>query len=83
MIDMIYLLMIMALGIIMIGFYHKDFPISALGSMLCMILGIYIAQNGLAESSTWLTQSVAAIFIGIGLYVLGRGSIEILKEKEK
>lgn len=81
MIDMIYLLIILGLGIIVIGFYHKDFPISALGAMFCIMLGIYIAQHGLADSSNWLTQSLAAIIIGVGFYVLGRGSVELLKDK--
>ena len=82
MIDMIYLLLILGLGIIVIGFYHKDFPISALGSMFIIMLGIYIAQYGLADSSDWLTQSLAAIIIGLGMYILGRGSFELLKEKK-
>ena len=81
MLDMIYVLMMMVFVLIFLGFYFKEYPLTFLGSMFSMILGIYIATNGLTGINNWITQTVAVIFVGVGMYILGRGSIEIIKNK--
>ena len=81
MMDMIHILMLLVFVIIFAGFHFKDSTIAFIGAMLSCIVGIYIALNGITNISNWLTQGVAAIYLGIGFYVLGKGSVELLKNK--
>jgi len=81
MLDMIHVLMLLVFVLIILGLYFKDYVLSFLGGMFSCIIGIYIATNGITNIVNWMTESIALIYVGVGFYVLGKGSIEIIKNK--
>lgn len=77
MLEMIYVAMLIAWILLIMGFYFKDFWISAFASMFLIIVGLYIVLEGLpSEVNSWFTLGIAVIHICIGGYVLVRGGIE-------
>lgn len=79
MMPFIYLLVLIAWAILIVGFFVKDFPTTAIASIFLMVLGVYIAINGLQGINNLGTQALAVIHIGLGFYVLVRGSFETYK----
>jgi len=80
MIPFIYLLIFIAWIALIAGFIQKDFSISAIAAMFLMVLGVYTAIYGLEGISNFATQALAIIHIGIGFYVMIRGSYELYKK---
>jgi len=76
----LYLIAILALVILIVGFYKADYNIVAFSGVVMLILGVYIAINGLDTFDNYLTNAFAFIYIGIGSYVMMRGGYEIYKE---
>jgi len=81
MFEMIHVLMLVVFVILFIGFRFKDYTFSFMGAMMSCIVGIYIATNGVTNINNWLTQSIAAIYLGVGFYILGKGSVELMKKQ--
>jgi membrane-bound ClpP family serine protease len=80
MINFIYLLIIIAWALLIMGFLSKDYAIAALASFLMMVLGVDIAANGIDGLNNLATQGFAVISICLGTYVLIRGAIDTFKE---
>ena len=74
--DWIYVLILVAWVLLLIGFFYKDYTIGAIASMFLMVLGIFIAVNGLPNVELWLYTSLGIIHVLTGGYILVRGSVE-------
>ena len=80
MIDTSYILIFTALGIISVGFYLRDFPITMFGGFFTLMMGIYVTLNGIGSINTHLVRmGLGFILIGIGAYVSIRGGYEQFK----
>jgi len=60
-------IIIMIYGITFIGFFGKNIPITILGGMAMMFLGIYIVQSGLIIYRDTLTNYFSYLTIGLGV----------------
>ena len=81
MMPFIYLAILIAWTILIVGFVFKDYAISALGSIFLMSLGVYILINGI---ETFANNHIAIltlgfVHIGVGAYVFIRGAYELYK----
>lgn len=74
-----FVILIAGLGFISMGFYFKDYALSAFGSMLIIIFGVYVSTVGLLGFSNFLVQSFGVVCIGVGAYVFIRGGVELIK----
>lgn len=78
MMPLIYLLIIAAWIILIVGFYIEDYWIIAFGSMLLIVLGVYTLANGLEGIDNVATLALGAIHIGVGGYAFIKGMLEII-----
>ena len=74
--DWIYVLILVAWGLLLVAFFSKDYVIGAIASMFLMILGIFITTNGLPGIDVWLYTSLGIIHVLTGGYIFVKGSIE-------
>ena len=81
MIPYIYLAILVAWIILVIGFVYKDYAITALGSILILVLGVYMLIYGINGVSNSSLEVMAFGFthIGIGAYIFIRGAYELYK----
>lgn len=71
-----YFLILLAWILLLVGFYSKSYEISILASMFLIVVGIFLAITGLPSIDGFLTSSIAAVHILIGVYVLLRGTLQ-------
>ena len=71
--------MLVCLGFLIAGFLLKDYLFGAVSGMLFMVLGVFVATQGLIGFNNFLTQSLAVVFIGVGAYVFIRGGVEAIR----
>lgn len=75
-----YLIILVLFGLLCLGYYVKEYAFGAIAAMGLMVMGIYIAINGLESLDNIVTQALALIFIATGAYVFIRGGLEKLKD---
>ena len=75
-----YLIIFVLFGLLVLGYYVKEYAFGAIAAMGLMVMGIYIAINGLESLDNIVTQALALIFIATGAYVFIRGGLEKLKD---
>jgi uncharacterized membrane protein len=63
-----------------LGFAIKEYAFVAVSSMLMVLIGGFIAINGLQGINNHITQAVALILLAIGLYIFIKGSLDKLYE---
>lgn len=80
MINPIYIYFAIAWTLLVIGFYIKEFTMSALASIILIVLGVYGLANGIGGLNNLLTLTISIIHICLGAYVLIRGAIEMMIE---
>jgi len=80
MIPFVYLITIVVYLILLISVITKNYILGLLSGMALMVLGTYTLIEGLENISTLLVDSLAAIDIGVGAYVLIKGSMEKFEE---
>jgi type IV secretory pathway TraG/TraD family ATPase VirD4 len=81
MINMIFLVILVAWGLLAIGFYYREYTILALTGFFLMALYVYITINGIIGIDDFATRALAIIHFGVGAYVTIRSSIEIIGKK--
>lgn len=73
------IILILSLGVISLGFYMEDSPITILGTFGLYFLGLYILFNGIAgvkdSVTTWGT---GLIVLGIAFYISTRATYELI-----
>ena len=80
MIDITYILITIIWVVVAIGFYKKDYAITAIPSFFMMAFGVYVIINGMAGINNWLTSTFAVIHIALGFYIVIRGGYEMYKD---
>lgn len=70
----VVLLIILIFGylILSLGIWKEEIVMVTLGSMVIIILGIYIQINGISDMKNWITNAFGIINWGIGAYILVR-----------
>ena len=63
-----YVILILAISYItgFVGFFNKNMPISAIGGLIMMPLGIYMITQGIVIYQDWFTNALAYLTIGLG-----------------
>lgn len=66
--NIVYILLILALSYItgFVGFFNKNMPVSALGGLIMMTLGIYLITQGIIVYQDWFTNVISYLTIGLG-----------------
>jgi len=73
------IIIILSLGIITLGFYMSDPPITILGTFGLYFLGIYILFNGIAGVKDMvITWGAGIIMLGIASYISVRSAHELI-----
>ena len=70
---MIYLLyfgLIVSIGLLALGFYLKNNPITAIGGFFLLVLGLWIIKNGFSIYDNLVTDGLGTVFIALGGYFL-------------
>ena len=75
----IYIIMLVAFGLLALGFLIKDYAVGTIASMFLIVLGVYVSIYGIVEISNFVTQALGLVLICVGAYILLRSGIEILK----
>ena len=75
-----YLIILVLLGLLVLGYAVKEYFFGAVAAMGLMVMGIYISINGLEDLNNIVTQAIALIFIATGAYFFIRGVLEKLKD---
>ncbi len=75
---LVILVLVYAVGFI--GFFGKNIPISILGGMAMLSLGVYMIQQGFIIYRDWFTISLSYITIGIGAIFALVAVIEWIEE---
>ena len=73
----IYYIILVAYAILFIGVALKNFSLSALGSIALIVIGVNGIIEGIGDFSNLVTYAFSVVSIGIGIYVLIRGTMEI------
>jgi len=80
MIQFIFLIIVFVFVLLGISFAIKSYALGLISAMAMMIIGVYIAINGIIGIDNILTQALAVSSIGIGAYVFIYGSIQQFEE---
>ena len=76
------IIIVLSLGIIFLGFYMSDPPITILGTFGLYFLGLYILFNGIAGlrdlTTTW---GIGIITLGVAAYISVRSAHELITDK--
>jgi len=73
-------IILMLYGITLIGFFGKNIPMSILGGMSLMGMGIYTINQGLIIYRDWLTNYFSYITIGLGALIAIWAAWEMVNE---
>ena len=76
----IYIGILASIGLLALAFIIKEWVIGFLAGCLLMVLGIYLASNGMLGIHDLSTDGFGIIMICLGFYVMVRGSMEKFKE---
>lgn len=76
----IYIGIIIAWVLLAVGFSMKDYTISTLASIFIIIIGVYVLIYGIENISNVVIVALGIVHIGIGFYVMVRGSYELYKD---
>ena len=80
MIPEIYFILAAAWALMILGFSIKEYILTMLAALMFMVIGVYGIINGIANLDTIITYAFSVIHIGVGAYVLIRGSLEKMEE---
>jgi len=63
-----YVILVLAISYItgFVGFFNKNMPVSAIGGLIMMPLGIYMITQGIVIYQDWFTNALAYLTIGLG-----------------
>jgi hypothetical protein len=76
----IYFLSMFVLMFLFISLYKKDYTLIMFSGMFFVILGLYILTNGYGDISIQFNFALSIINIFVGLYILFRTTVDILKD---
>ena len=71
---------IMLYGITLIGFFGKNIPVTILGGMSLLGLGLYTINNGIIIYRDWLTNYFSYVTIAIGAILAIWATLEAIQE---
>jgi hypothetical protein len=60
------LIILLIYGITFFGFFGKNIPLTILGGMAMLFLGVYLINNGIISYRNDLTNYIAYVTIGVG-----------------
>ena len=82
MVDTILFLMVVALAITYLGFWRKDYWMVSLSSLIILLSGLFILNNGIGDITAAAYKfAFGIVFIFIAIYFAFRAGIEMLVSK--
>lgn len=79
-IPFIFIIYILVLTLLIIGFAFKEYAIGSIASMAVIVLGIDLIVNGLLGTTNNVTSSMGIILLGLGFYILTKGQLDFVLE---
>lgn len=75
-----FLILILSLGIMVLGFFLKDAPIVILGSLGLYFIGLYILFNGIdGIRDPVYTWALGLIVLGVAFYISSKATFELIE----
>lgn len=73
---------VLAFALVLLGFaiWREDTNFAIYSGFIFMVLGIFMFTEGFSTLSNFITKSISFIFIGLGIYLVWRASIENIDE---
>lgn len=68
MIYTLYFGLIVMIGLLVLGFYLKNNPITAIGGFFLLIMGLWLVKNGFSIYTNMVTDGLGTVFIALGGY---------------
>jgi len=75
-----YFLVSVSIALFMFGFIKREYTVTMVSSILTMCTGIYVMGSGLNGVSDWMTQTFGFVYFFFGVYIMIRGSAEMIDE---
>lgn len=66
--------------LIILAIILKEYALGIISGMLITVIGIFMAIDGFLGLNNFLTQGIAVIFIGLGIYIFIEGTYEKILE---
>ena len=79
MIEMNYVFFVIVWVILIIGFYYRNYPITVIGGIFLITLGIWCFLEGF-DVDSWLNESLGISHLMMGVYIFLRGTWEQYKD---
>lgn len=77
--DTMFVILLACWGIVLFGFYIKDFYVVALPCLGIVVWGLQVIIKGLVGYQDWFTETFAIVNAFAALYIFLRGSWELYK----
>mgnify|MGYP001616292631 CR=1 FL=1 len=75
----VYIAMLMAWIILLIGIYNRDYTITEISSLFIIIIGIYILVNGIEGMYNIAIEGIGILHIAVGGYYAVTKGIELIE----
>jgi len=73
-----YFILFVVMAFMLIGLYLRDYGMTILGAIGCMVWGAFILMYTIGGVSNFAVDALGIIMIAIGAYVSIRGSMELM-----
>ena len=73
-----FLMIILSYGVLVLGIFKQDVPITVLGTFALYFVGLYVMFNGLDVYKNYLTNGFSIITLGVAFYVSVRMAHELI-----
>jgi len=80
MIPFVILFILFSFVFLVLSKYIESMVLSYLGSLMFILLGIYVMSYGILGVSDWFTRGIAFIFLSIGFYVTIKSSYAMIDD---
>jgi hypothetical protein len=74
----IYILVFIALTILVIALYKKDFGLILISAFIIILVGLFSMNNGFGDLPLDLSKSIGLIFIFTGVYLALKSSFDLM-----
>lgn len=77
---LVYLVLIITLVIICVGFLIEDWVVKSLGSLLLMATGVYLLTYGVEgiTDTNLALKALCFVIIGVGFYIILTENLEVI-----
>jgi len=75
-----FLVIILVYGLVVLGIWKQDIPLTLLGTIGLYIVGLFMFQYGIDVYKNWMTNAISIVTLGVAAYVSIRMAMEFMGE---